>query len=102
MKTVLSLFLVSFTAFSLSACGGIAPCNDELDNCSRGGAFSEERTAKAAPKPKPAPAPEPVVVKKPKPAPVVVERPAPQPAPTIVDDTPVMQSAEPQFTTVSK
>lgn len=97
-------FGTKFSAFALmtaatvavSACGGIPTCNDELDECSRGGAYTEERTAQAG-RVKAYVQPAPVVEE----TVVVVEEPAPAPAP-VVDDTPVMQSAEPQFTQISK
>ncbi len=89
--------LVGATTLALSACGGIPPCNDELDECTYGGPYTEERTVQAD---KRMPAPTPVIVEE---TVVVVEEPAPAPAPTpVVDDTPVMQSAEPQFTQISK
>ena len=91
--------LISTATIALSACGSLPTCNDELDNCDRNGAYSEERTVQAnrrapapAPMPEPAPAPEPVAV---------APAPAPVPEP-VIDDTPVMKSAEPQFTHVSK
>ncbi len=88
--------LIAMTTLALSACGSIPPCNDELDECSRGGAYTEERTVEAGKRmPAPAPEPEVVIVEKE----VIVEVPAPAP---VVDDTPVMQSAEPQFTQISK
>ena len=73
---------------------------DSLDECKQGGAYTEERTVKSNKKvmmeaPAPvvaAPAPAPVAA----PAPVMVK-----PAP-VVNDTPVMRSAEPQFTQISK
>ena len=94
-STLLTLGAVS----ALAACGGIPDCDDNLDECNRGGAFTEERTAQAdkkavivAPAPVVAPAPAPVVVAPP---------PAPMPAP-VIDDTPVMTTAEPQFQQISK
>jgi hypothetical protein len=38
----------------------------------------------------------------PAPAPVIVQAPAPAPARVIIDDTPVMRSAEPHFTHITK
>ncbi|HPD83612.1 MAG TPA: hypothetical protein PLK85_07340, partial [Alphaproteobacteria bacterium] len=64
----------------------------------RGSAYTEERTVQANNKKayvQPAPAPEPA------PEPVVQAPPPPAPEP-VIDDTPIMQSAEPQFTTISK
>ena len=87
--------LISATTVALSACGSLPACNDELDKCDRGGAYTEERTAKASPKAYVQPVPEPTPV----PAPVVEKTPAPEP---VIDETPVMQSAEPQFTQISK
>jgi len=97
MKKLTGILLLSGSVLSLSACGAIPTCYDELDECGRDTAYTEERTVKANRMPAPAPAPEPVaVVTKPAPAP------APAPAPVVVDDTPVMRSAEPQFTQISK
>lgn len=98
-------FVNKFSAFALmtvatiavSACGGIPPCNDELDECTYGGPYTEERTVQAGTR-----APAPVIVEE---TVVVVEEPAPMPEPEpepVIDDTPVMQSAEPQFTQISK
>lgn len=90
--------LIGVSATLLSACGGFSlpTCNDELDECDRGGAYTEERTVQANKKkafvqPAPAPAPAPVAV-----------APAPAPAPAPVQDTQVMRSAEPQFTQITK
>lgn len=95
-----ALALAAFAVVALSACGGwsLPTCNEELDECNRGGAYTEERTVQAGKKRayvQPAPAPAPM------PAPEPIPEPVPAPAP-VVDDTPVMQSAEPQFTTISK
>lgn len=90
--------LVSSSVLALSACNGLPTCNDELDECNRGSAYTEERTVQANKKKayvQPAPAPEPA------PEPVVQAPPPPAPEP-VIDDTPIMQSAEPQFTTISK
>ncbi|MEM7618271.1 MAG: hypothetical protein AAF244_02690 [Pseudomonadota bacterium] len=101
MKKLLGLGVLAAATISLSACGGLADCKDELDECGHGGAYTEERTAQADKKMVP-PAPEPVVAA-PAPAPVPAPAPAPAPAPEpVIDDTPVMTSAEPQFTTISK
>ena len=106
MKKILGLGLVLGSVATLSACNGIPECNEELDECSRGGAYTEERTAQAdkkmvvEPPPAPAPAPEPVVIETPPPpAPEPVPEPAPEP---VIDDTPVMTDAEPQFKQISK
>lgn len=102
MKKLLGLILLSGTAVSLSACSMSLPkCYDELNECGRDTAFTEERTAKAGKKPAPKmemPEPAPMPVAEPAPMP----EPEPAPAPVVIDDTPVMQSAEPQFTQVSK
>ncbi len=97
MKKILGLGILLTATATLSACGGIPKCTDYLDECNRGGAYTEERTAQADKKVviAPAPAPAPVIVA---PAPALM----PAPAPVVVDDTPVMMSAEPQFTTISK
>lgn len=105
MKKTLALLLVAGSTVSLSACGGLPTCYDELDKCARGGAYTEERTVEAGrygtvlnktKMPEPAPMPEP----EPAPAPAPVAEPAP--APVVIDDTPVMRSAEPQFKQISK
>jgi hypothetical protein len=91
--------LISTATIALSACGSLPTCNDELDKCDRNGAYTEERTVEAGRKaPAPAPMPEPT----PAPAPVAVPAPAPEPMPEPVMDKEVMQSAEPQFTHISK
>ena len=102
MKKILVLLLVTGSALSLSACGGIPSCNDELDECNRGGAYTEERTSQAGryktvlnKQPEPAPAPPP-----PPPAPVAAPPPPPPPAPVV--DTQIMRSAEPEFRQISK
>ncbi len=105
MKKILTLLLVGGATASLSACGGIPTCNDVLDECDRGGAYTEERTVeagnrrvvKAQPAPAPTPAPAPAPVKKIQPAPAPVIR---QPAPVV--DTQIMRSAEPEFRQISK
>lgn len=104
MKKTLALLLVAGSTLSLSACGGIPTCHDELNECNRGGAYTEERTSQAGryktvlnkkqPAPQPAPAPAPVRVE---PAPA----PAPAPEPVIID-TQIMRDAEPEFKQISK
>ncbi len=105
MKKILALLLVAGSTLGLSACGGLPTCNDELDKCNRGGAYTEERTSQAgryktvlnkkpAPAPAPAPAPEPVVVE-------AAPAPAPAPEPVIVD-TQIMRDAEPEFKQITK
>ena len=99
-----ALALSAVAAVTLSACGGwsLPTCSDELDECNRGGAYTEERTVEAGRKRSYVqPVPEPAPMPAPQPAPAPAPEPAPAPAP-VVDDTPVMQSAEPQFTTISK
>jgi len=95
MKKLLGLGVLALATASLSACGGLPECQDYLDECNQGGAYTEERTAQADKKVVVPAAPEPVIAA---PAPVAVQ---PAPAP-VVNDTPVMTSAEPQFTTISK
>lgn len=107
MKKISGIFLVSIAAISLSACSWELPtCYDELDECGRDGAYTEERTAKAGKKKVMVkPRPEPVVMAQPEPAPAPAapEPPAaPAPEPIVVDDTPVMRSAEPHFQHISK
>lgn len=96
MKKLTGLLLLSGSVLSLSACGGIPSCYDELNECGRDTAYTEERTVKANRKAAPAPAP--VVAETPAPAPA----PTPAPAPVVVDDTPVMTSAEPMVKHISK
>lgn len=108
MKKLLGLATILGATAALGACSSGYDCNDELDNCSRGGAYTEERTATAPEKvmaPAPAPAPVAAPAPQPAPAPVVVKQPEPAPAPApepVIDDTPMMTSAEEQFTTISK
>ena len=91
--------LISTATIALSACGSLQTCNDELDQCNRSGPYTEERTAKSSPKAyvQPAPVPEPM----PEPAPEPVAEPEPAPEP-VIDDTPIMTKAEPQFKQISK
>lgn len=77
---------------ALSACGGIPECQDKLDECNMGGAYTEERTAQVKGR-------DIYVQTKP---PVVEEKVEVMVEPAPIDDTPVMQSAEPQFTQISK
>ena len=95
-----SLFLLSGTAVLLTACGE-RECNPGLDECSLlAPPYTEERTVGAT-KRQPVMVTEPVAVE-PAPRPVV-QTPPPAPAPTpVVDDTPVMTTAEPQFKQISK
>ncbi len=103
MKKLLSLALVAGCAATISACGAIPSCNDELDECTYGGAYTEERTVqtRAQRAAMVAPEPAPVVVQAPAPAPVVqpkvVVAPTPAPMPA-----PVMQPREPKFTQITK
>ncbi len=98
MKKILGLAVLMASVTSLTACGGLPTCNDELDNCNRDAAYTEERTAKARQK---------IVVATPVPvieeveAPVI-EKPEPAPVPVVIDDAPVMQSAEPMVQHISK
>lgn len=101
MNKLFGLMLVLSATVTLSACGAIPACNDELDECTYGGPYTEERTVETGkrmvvPEPVPAPAPTPA----PAPAPVVA--PAPAPAPEPIRDVEVMRSAEPQFRQVTK
>lgn len=98
MKKILGFGVLLASVTTLSACGGLPTCNDELDECDRGGAYTEERTAQASKRVMVEPAPMPA----PTPAPVVEPVPAPAPAPVVIDDTPVMTTAEPQFNQISK
>ena len=103
MKKFFGLSVIAMAAMTLSACNMSLPtCGEELDNCGRGSAYTEERTARATPKK--------VVVRAPEPAPVMIETTTqvqePEPMPVVepepVVDTQVMQSAEPQFKQISK
>jgi len=111
MKKLLGLGTVLLAAATLSACSTPISCSEDLDNCNRGGPYTEERTATAPekvmvePAPAPAPAPAAQPVPQPAPAPVVVKEPAPAPAPApepVIDDSAMMTSAEEQFSTISK
>ena len=105
MKKIFGTLSALTVALLVSACGMEIPqCVDTLDNCARGGPYTEERTARAGtrfmvkePEPilEPVIMPEPVV--EPEPEPVIV---APEPEPIV--DTQVMTSAEPQFRQISK
>ena len=98
MKKTLALLLVAGSTLSLSACNGIPKCNDLLDECDRGGPYTEERTIgttkRTVAKPAPAPVKAPVAVVAPTPAPIY------EPAPVV--DTQIMRSAEPEFKQISK
>lgn len=100
MKKLFGLTLLLGVTTTLAACGGIPKCNDELDKCTYGGPYTEERTIEAGKrKPAPPPAPEPVVMPAPvpEPAPAYV---APEPEP--IRDVEIMRSAEPEFRQISK
>lgn len=105
MKKLTTTLLLSGAVLSLSACGERA-CNPGLDECSLlGPPYTEERTAKAGAKAPKAPAP--VIQAMPEPQPM--PEPTPPPAPVVepmaepvVDDTPVMQDAEPMVKHISK
>ncbi len=97
MKKYLTLLLVAGTTMGLSACGGIPTCNDELDECTQGGPYTEERTVQANRYKTVMPKPAPVAKPAPAPAPAPV---APPPAPVV--DTQIMRSAEPEFRQISK
>lgn len=100
MKKILAALLVTGSALSLSACGGIPKCNDELNECGRDTAYTEERTVKGDMY-------RTVLNKQPEPAPVIVEErkvvveTTPPPPPPVVD-TKIMTTAEPQFKQISK
>lgn len=98
MKKITGFLVLMGTVATLSACSnGLPTCYDELNECGRDTAYTEERTVKA--NRKKAPAPEPV------PAPVVAPAPAPEPAPApapVVVDAPVMRSAEPMIQHIAK
>lgn len=99
MKKLLGLMLVLGATVTLSACGTIPDCRDELDECTYGGPYTEERTVQAGKR---------VAVAAPAPAPVIAPAPAPvaaaviAPAPAPIRDVQVMRSAEPQFKQISK
>ena len=102
MKKLLSLLLVAGATASLTACGGVPECVDTLDECNRGGAYTEERTTEAGRYKTvlntQAPAPEPVKIVAPEPVKVMPTPVAPAP----VVDTQIMRSAEPEFKQISK
>jgi hypothetical protein len=103
MKKIFGLLLITGTTALLSACGGLPSCNQELDECNRGGPYTEERTARAHHRV--VVKQEPVIIPAPEAEPMPVPEPEPMPEPTpepVIDDTPVMRSAEPQFTQISK
>ena len=99
MKKIFRTYSAVTVALLVSACGMEIPqCVDTLDNCARGGPYTEERTAQSGTRfmvKEPEPILEPVII--PEPEPVVV---TPEPAPVV--DTQVMTSAEPQFKQISK
>lgn len=97
MKKIFLLSAFCVAMASLSACGSIPTCNDGLNECDRGSAYTEERTVGIKPRvvmvePEPMPEPEPVVVVEPE----------PMPEPEPIQDVQVMRSAEPQFKQISK
>ena len=107
MKKLLTLTMaVGISAFA-SACNSVPECMDELDNCNRNAAYTEERTAPVHTVAQPAPETTPVVAEQ---EPLVEEtvtvevkpEPAPAPTPEPVEQKPVMTSAEPQFKQISK
>ena len=107
MKKFSGLLLVTCAAASLSACSWTLPtCYDELNECGRDSAYTEERTAKAGKKPAPRPAPEPVIQATPRPEPMPEPMPEPPPPPApepvVIDDSAVMQDAEPMVKHISK
>lgn len=98
MKKIFLLSAVCVAVVSLGACGSIPACHDELDECDRGGAYTEERTVGIKPRvvmvePEPMPEPEPVVVE---------PEPMPEPEPAPIQDVQIMRSAEPQFKQIAK
>lgn len=100
MKKLFGLTLVLGATVTLSACGAIPDCRQELDECTYGGPYTEERTVQAgtrAPVAAPARAPAPVIAA-PAPAPEPVAAPIPAP----IRDIQVIRSAEPQFKQISK
>ncbi len=95
MKKFSLIALMAGFAGTVSACGtsdNFGLCNEyHTFGCAP---YSEERTVKTNPK-----SPVPEVTVTPEPAP------APEPEPmveTVIDDTPIMQSAEPKFKHISK
>ena len=97
MKKFALIAIVAGLSGSIAACStadNFGLCNeDHTFGCAP---YSEERTVKATPK-----LPVPEVTVAPEPAPM----PAPAPEPmveTVIDDTPIMQSAEPKFKHISK
>lgn len=103
MKKLFGFALLLGTTITLSACGGIPDCKDELDECTYGGPYTEERTVEAG-KRMPAPPPEPVVIPEPapEPAPAPEPEPEPEPEPVVIQDVEIMRSAEPEFKQITK
>lgn len=97
MKKLFGLMIVLGTTVTLSACGAIPECRQELDECTYGGPYTEERTVQAGTR---VAAPAPVIAPAPAPAPAPVAAPAPAPEP--IRDIEVIRSAEPQFKQISK
>lgn len=91
MKKFALIALAAGLAGSVSACGTITQtglCDDQQTiGCAP---YTDERTVLARPK---SPVPEVTVTPEPAPEPIVE---------TVIDDTPVIQSAEPQFKHISK
>lgn len=102
MKKSTGLLILAAT-ISLSACSWTLPeCYDELNECGRDSAFTEERTVKANRNRVPPPMPEPAPMPEPEPVAVVEPPPPPPPPEPVIVDTQVMTSAEPEFTQISK
>ena len=101
MKKFLGLMAVLVATSAISACSMSLPtCHDELNECGRDAAYTEERTAQANKKRKNfAKKKEMPAVK---PMPKAEPAPAPQPEPEPVVDTQVMRSAEPMVQHISK
>lgn len=98
MRKLSIIAITAGLAGAMAACSPIQQtglCDDQQTiGCAP---YTDERTVYARPKaPMPEPTPEPV-------APAPAPQPAPEPMPEpVIDDTPVMQSAEPQFKQISK
>ncbi len=100
MRKLFGLAFILGATVTLSACGAIPECRQELDECTYGGPYTEERTVEAGKR---------VAVVAPAPAiPVIAPTPAPVPAPVVapvpapIRDIEVIRSAEPQFKQISK
>jgi len=103
MKKILGYTILLGSTAILSACNGIPDCRGELDECTYGGPYTEERTVKAGRRTDPPePAPDIVVIPEPAAPAAVASPPAPEPAPEPIQDVEIMRSAEQEFKQITK